>query len=83
MRRVLALAAAFLHGVRDGWQQPHYLSTSRNMEHLEVFGKTSEVYNTQDGGINIGQLLHAGTKSQAWAEGYWPFTKEGGRTNGR
>lgn len=78
MRRALAAVAAFAYGIRDGWRQPHHLSTSRNMDALAEFGRTDEVYNWQDGGINIGQLARAGRKSQAYAERYWPlniFTK--------
>jgi hypothetical protein len=72
MKRTIALIRAFLYGVRDGWHQPTYLSTSRNVEHL---GYDDDVYNTQDMGINVGQLLRAGTKSEAWQLGYWPTSK--------
>lgn len=74
MRRALAAVAAVIYGIRDGWRQADYLHTSRNVEHLSEFGRTDEVYNWQDGGINIGQLLRAGRKSQAWRENYWPVS---------
>lgn len=48
---------AFAYGVRDGWQQPHEVSISRNVEHLD--DGTGTVYDDQDRGINLGQMLRA------------------------
>jgi len=61
---------AFILGVRDGWNQPHDLSTSYNVDHLHRDG--NNVYEWQDRGINIGQIIRAGRQSQAWALRYWP-----------
>lgn len=62
---------AFLLGVRDGWREPHDLSTSTNVEHLDdEYGMGQEWL---DRGINIGQALRAGHRSQSWQEGFWPF----------
>jgi hypothetical protein len=76
MKALIAKLRAFLLGINDGWHQPHHLSTSRNVEHLANQGGTDDVYNTQDMGINIGQLLRAGTKSEAWRLNYWPLPGE-------
>lgn len=60
---------AWVLGIRDGWAQPLDLSTSRNTDHLGC------VQESQDRGINLGQMLRAGRRSQAWREGYrkvWP-----------
>ena len=66
---------AWALGIRDGWQQPLDLSTSANVEHL--FGRKGEdgALEAQDRGINLGQLLRAGRKSQAAREHWfrvWP-----------
>jgi hypothetical protein len=52
---------AYLLGIRDGWDQPHDLSTSTNVEHLEV-SDTSDIPGAQeslDAGINLGQWLRS------------------------
>lgn len=70
---------AFFVGLGDGWRQPRYLNTSTNVDHLAKVVRPSfedwdhSVYDYLDRGINIGQFLRAGRKSQAWQEGYWPF----------
>lgn len=69
------LALAFIYGLQDGWRQPTYLSTSRNVDHL--FEGSDRIYEALDSGINIGQLLRAGTRSQTWNEGYWPVRWNG------
>jgi hypothetical protein len=74
MRTALALLIAFLRGIPDGWRQPYALSTSRNMDDLAEWGDTDDAYNWGDSGINVGQLLRAGTKSEAWSENYWPVS---------
>lgn len=74
LRRYRALAHAFAIGVRDGWEQPLELRSSRNVEFL--MGATSpesDVMDVQDKGINIGQALRAGRHAQSWRERWWPF----------
>ena len=44
---------AFILGFRDGFDQPHYVSSSANVDHL------GDVYNAQDIGINWGQLIRS------------------------
>lgn len=70
-----ALLKAFAYGVNDGWHQPTYLSTSWNLDHLP--GTGDDLYNWQDRGINVGQFIRAGFKSEAWKLGYWPFGWKG------
>lgn len=65
---------AFMLGIRDGWSQPVGLSSSYNVDHLDD-GKAA-VHEWLDRGINIGQILRAGRKSEAWQERYWPFTRK-------
>lgn len=48
---------AFAYGVLDGWKQPHEVSSSRNVEHLDNGSGT--VYDDQDRGINLGQMLRS------------------------
>lgn len=55
---------AFLLGIRDGWQQPHEVNYSANVEHLDTGRR--DVYEAQDAGINVGQILRAGRRSEAW-----------------
>ena len=73
----MKLVRAFLYGVRDGWQQPKYLNSSRNVDHLIPEGESGYgkrgVYEWLDKGINIGQLIRAGWKSEAWEQKFWPF----------
>ena len=72
---------AFWAGLKDGWRQPYELSTSSNMLYLvnQVFGSDEWVeqawilLEAVDKGASIGQFLRAGTKSESWREGYWPF----------
>jgi hypothetical protein len=71
----LATIRAFFYGIPDGWNQPYYLNTSRNVDHL--FSGSDDVYGALDAGINVGQLLRAGSNSQAWQEGYWPVSWNG------
>jgi hypothetical protein len=56
---------AWTLGIRDGWNQPIVLSTSTNVDHL------GDVQESLDRGINLGQLLRAGHRSQAARLGYW------------
>lgn len=74
MKALIAVTRAFLYGVRDGWDEPYHLSTSRNMDHLLELGGDDRVYNTQDRGINVGQLVRAGRNSEAWQLNYWPVS---------
>jgi hypothetical protein len=48
---------AYVTGIRDGWDQPRYLSTSWNVEHL--CDGTNDPWDAQDRGINLGQLLRS------------------------
>lgn len=60
---------AWMLGIRDGWQQPHDLSTSTNVDHLDT-ARDGLVQESLDSGINLGQWLRAGHRSQAAREGY-------------
>lgn len=68
------LAVAYYWGFRDGWDQPYELLMSKNAEYL-----TSDRYDldrvmiAMDNGINLGQTLRGGRRSQADQEGYVPF----------
>lgn len=70
MRRLIT----FWIGFRDGWAQPWELVWSRNIEHL-----TDEDYplpaalEVLDRGINLGQSLRGGHRSQADREGLVPW----------
>lgn len=68
---VIARLKAYVLGIRDGWEQPYNLSTSANVEHLGGW----EVQNTLDAGINLGQFLRAGVRSQSFTEYGYPFRK--------
>jgi hypothetical protein len=46
-------------GVRDGWAQPHDLSTSTNIDHMLSDSLKGEVYDSLDAGINAGQWLRS------------------------
>lgn len=70
-RRYLRLGCAFALGFLDGWRQPIELSTSRNVGFL--MGQEGDgVRDAQDRGVNVGQVVRAGRRSQAWREGWWP-----------
>lgn len=75
-RTVRRLLTAWLLGVRDGWRQPYDLSSSTNVDHLDAEGATFhyvcgvDVYYALDCGINLGQILRAGRRSEAWVNGY-------------
>ena len=58
-------------GFIDGWAQPHSLISSWNVSHIETLSEDTAL-TVLDRGINLGQLARAGTKSEAWQEGYWP-----------
>jgi hypothetical protein len=71
MSRLARRYRAWGFGIRDGWHQPLDLSTSTNVDHLaEQPGEDTDhdVLDALDRGINLGQLLRAGRKSQAWRE---------------
>ena len=59
---------AFWLGVRDGFTQPYEVSSSPNVEYLD--NGVNEVYETLDRGINVGQFIRAGFRSEAWLMGY-------------
>lgn len=48
---------AWVLGIRDGWAQPHDLSSSTNVDHLWVSG--SDVQYSLDAGANLGQWLRS------------------------
>lgn len=65
---------AFLIGVVDGWEQPHAIDYSRNVDHLCKHDCAKKCgHNWQDRGINVGQFLRAGFRSESWRLRYWPF----------
>lgn len=69
---------AFLSGVKDGFEQPLLVNSSTNLDHLDGDGEM-DLYESQDRGVNLGQFLRAGTKSEAWNEGYHiPFIRKAG-----
>lgn len=59
---------AFGYGLQDGWQQPYELSSNRNTDHLGGW----QIREVGDRGINVGQLVRAGVRSQVWRERMWP-----------
>jgi hypothetical protein len=48
---------AYSLGMRDGWQQPHRLATSLNIEHLPGYDYLMQ--DSFDAGINLGQWLRS------------------------
>ena len=80
MRRALAKARAFLYGLRDGWEQPYVVNSSRNLDHLyDTYPGSAEddLLDVEDRGINVGQFLRAGRRSESYEQGYWPFKRGG------
>lgn len=63
------LIRTILAGLRDGWTQPHELSTSTNVDDWGA------KYETLDRAISVGQFLRAGRRSEAWEQRYWPFSR--------
>lgn len=66
MKRIINHLRAFALGVRDGWNQPRYLSISRNVEHLD--DGWGNVYSALDRGINLGQRLRSPLHHQGRGE---------------
>lgn len=60
---------AWVSGIADGWRQPYDLSTTLNVEHLD--DGTGRVFDALDRGANLGQLLRAGHRSQAFENRYF------------
>ena len=60
---MLLLLKAFTTGVVDGWEQPYELTCGLTFVDNQT---ANEVY---DHGVNLGQFMHAGFKSQ-------PFNNE-------
>ena len=56
MKAVTRIRAFFI-GFRDGWAQPHDLSTSTNVEHLPDYDYLTQEW--LDTGINYGQLIRS------------------------
>lgn len=50
-------AKAWLLGVRDGWRQPHDLSSSINVDHLDSGDGMAQ--ESLDRGANLGQWLRS------------------------
>lgn len=69
-RPVLNKVRAFGYGIIDGWQQPSELNSSRNVDHLCSDDTDSTIFETLDQGINLGQFLRAGFRSESWLRGY-------------
>jgi hypothetical protein len=61
----LLAARAYLLGIRDGWEQPFSICLSANVEHLDRHPGV-DVYDWQDRGVNMGQVLRAGRRSEYW-----------------
>ena len=60
---------AWLYGIADGWNQPYGMSTSRNVDHLDDgYGTAAEAH---DRGANLGQLIRAGHRSEAFENRYF------------
>ena len=53
---------AALAGFRDGWSQPHDLSSTASVDW--------DVQEWLDWGANLGQFARAGFRSQSWEERY-------------
>lgn len=68
-----AQATALALGLRDGWQQPHEIGWSWNVEHLA--DASPDVFEIQDLGINLGQFARAQFESEAWTQGFPPFDR--------
>jgi hypothetical protein len=64
---------AYLTGLADGWRSPVELVTSTNIDHLVEEGNRWDVHEAQDHGINLGQFLRAGRRSQAHREHGFPL----------
>lgn len=76
MQRTIARFRAFCYGIRDGWEQPYQVNSSRNLDHLyDTYPGAAEddLLDTEDRGINVGQFLRAGRKAESYVNGYWPF----------
>jgi hypothetical protein len=70
MKNTLGVIVA---GLKDGWREPYDLSTSTNIDHLDLEAERFFDYiELLDKAINVGQLLRAGRNSQPWQEGWWP-----------
>ena len=58
IRRLRRILTAWMLGIRDGWEQPHDLSTSTNVDYLLGEGHDDlTVHDALDRGINLGQIL--------------------------
>lgn len=78
MRRAIARIRAFCYGLRDGWEQPHEVNSSRNLDHLyDTYPGAAEddLLDIEDRGINVGQFLRAGRRAESYVNGYWPFKR--------
>lgn len=76
--RLIAKSRAFAYGLRDGWQQPYNVDSSRNLDHLyETYPGAAEddLLDVQDKGINVGQFLRVGSKAESFQNRYWPFDR--------
>lgn len=73
MKRLRARAVAVWLGLVDGFQQPHEVGSSWNLDHL--LDVLPDAYNVHDGALSVGQFVRAGFGSEAWRERLWPFDR--------
>lgn len=66
---------AIISGIRDGWREPLALSSSENLDHLVGEDDRWDVRNVGDWGINLGQFLHAGTRSESHIQYGFPLRR--------
>lgn len=73
---VLTKIKVWCAGFRDGWTQPYDLASSTNVDvydDITTDEQWLDLQETLDYGINWGQTLRGGARSQADQEGYVPY----------
>lgn len=60
---------AWLLGIRDGWNQPRFVSTSANVDHLYRDDVEGDPQESLDRGINLGQWLRSPLNHEQQEEG--------------
>lgn len=73
INKLKAQATALALGVQDGWQQPHHVDWSTNLDHLADSCDQHHLHEIQDFGINLGQFARAQFRSEAWTQAMPPF----------